>query len=168
MFKEEWKPVPGYDKLYWVSDQGRVRSLKHGKVRILKTSRTRDGYLQVGLCKNGKNKTFRVHRLVWFVFVGPIPEGYEINHINECRTDNRLVNINLMTRTENNNWGGHNERMRASLSRTVLQYSQEGELLYVYESLKQAAEATGYSKGYLSDTCNGKFSSCHGFVWKYA
>ena len=46
---EYWIPIPGYIGLYDVSNFGRVRSLKYGKVRILKPSKKTDGYLQVQL-----------------------------------------------------------------------------------------------------------------------
>ena len=33
---EKWKEIDGYDGMYQVSDLGRVRSLKFGKVRVLR------------------------------------------------------------------------------------------------------------------------------------
>lgn len=90
---EYWKPIPGYEGLYLVSDLGRIKSLNYrrtGKEQVLKPVKDRDGYLRIDLCNDGKVK-FKVHRLVWFAFNGPIPEGYEINHINEIPWDNRCV-----------------------------------------------------------------------------
>lgn len=42
-----------------------------------------------------------VHRIVYETFVGDIPEGYEIDHVNSVRDDNRLINLQLLTHVEN-------------------------------------------------------------------
>jgi hypothetical protein len=42
-----------------------------------------------------------VHRLIWMHFNGPIPEGYEINHINRMKADNRIENLELSTPSGN-------------------------------------------------------------------
>ena len=168
---ERWRTVPGFEGKYEVSDFGRVRSLSYKggtKTMILSLARTRDGYLRARLNKNSKTYHRLVSRLVYEAFVGPIPEGMQVNHINEDKTDNRLENLNLMTPKENNNWGTHNERMKKALSRPVSQYDRDGKLIKRYKSLKSAVEKTGYSKGYLSDCCKGRFKICHGYMWKYA
>jgi len=45
----------------------------------------------------------RVHRIIYETFVGPIPDGYEIDHINTIKTDNRLENLRIVTHKENCN-----------------------------------------------------------------
>ena len=57
-------------------------------------------YFDVYLSK-GKIKHYRSHRFICEAIKGPIPEGYEINHINKCKTDNRIENLELLTHTEN-------------------------------------------------------------------
>jgi hypothetical protein len=57
------------------------------------------GYLQVRTCVG----MVGIHRLVYETFVCEIPQGYEIDHINTIRTDNRLVNLKLCTHKENIN-----------------------------------------------------------------
>ena len=73
MKKEYWKPVVGYEGLYEVSNWGRVKSIpRNGTVkyaRILKPVTNRYGYSYVILCKNGKVKSFLVHRLVAEAFI---------------------------------------------------------------------------------------------------
>ena len=49
------------------------------------------------------SKMFRVHRGVYETFVGEIPEGYVIDHINTIRDDNRMENLRLVTPAENSN-----------------------------------------------------------------
>lgn len=104
LIQEEWKPVRGYIGLYDASNFGRIRSLKFGKVKILKPFGKKD-YLRIELNKDGKRKRYSVHRLVYEAFNGEIPEGMQVNHINEIKTDNSLWNLNLMTPKENSNYG---------------------------------------------------------------
>lgn len=49
-----------------------------------------------------KGKKFRVHRIIWEMHNGPIPDGYEIDHINRVRNDNRISNLRLATSHEQN------------------------------------------------------------------
>jgi hypothetical protein len=108
---ELWKPVVGYEGLYEVSDQGRVRSLPgkrwNGRAWITKKGCLRSlpickqGYPVVDLKHLGKRKTFKVHTLVLTAFVGPRPEGYECRHLNGNRTDARLCNLAWGTPSQN-------------------------------------------------------------------
>lgn len=118
MRTEIWKDVIEYEGLYQVSNFGRVKSLNYGrsgKERILKQVLDGDGYYCVLLYKNGKRKRFSVHRLIVMTFIGPITKGLVVNHINECRTDNRLENLEICTIRENSIHGTANARRSASL-----------------------------------------------------
>lgn len=95
---ERWKPIFGYNGLYEVSDLGRVRSLKFGKVRVLRPGKDRGGYLLVVLCKDGKTSTRKVHRLVAQAFIENDDETKtQINHINECKSENKVSNLEYCT-----------------------------------------------------------------------
>lgn len=110
MNPEEWRPVPGYEGIYSVSDLGNVRievKRRYSNLRAgqqVKPGRDRDGYFHIGLSTTGSHeqrRLFKVHRLVWEAFCGPIPPGLQINHKNGVRDDNRLENLELMTCGEN-------------------------------------------------------------------
>ena len=61
-----------------------------------------DGYKQFKAYHEGGCVTpYYVHRFVYEYFNGIIPKGYQINHINEDKTDNRLENLELVTQKEN-------------------------------------------------------------------
>lgn len=112
---EQWKPVPGYEGKYEVSDQGRVRSvdalvpynhwrsgarllrLKRGK--LLPTQRINSGYLIVHMHKDNKREAKTVHRLVASVFVEG--GGREVNHHNGDKTDNRATNLEWSSSKDN-------------------------------------------------------------------
>lgn len=167
---EIWKDIPNYEGLYQVSNLGRVKSLKRAyrvKERILKPLITRNGYYQVGLCKNSNEKFYQVHRLVYEAFNGPIPEGLQVNHISERKSDNRLLNLNLMTPKENTNYGTGIERRAKSKSKPVLQFTLEDILIKEYSSTKQAERETGFSHQNICACCNGKYKTAYNFKWKY-
>jgi hypothetical protein len=82
-----------------VSDHGRVRSLKSG--RILKQTSTRKGYKTVSLSRHPEVGFYRIHRLVLDSFVRPRREKEECRHLNGDPADNRLENICWGTAIEN-------------------------------------------------------------------
>ena len=98
--KNIWRQVP-YFPDYLISDVGEVRSLKWGRDRLMKPI-TRQGYLRVGLCIDGKVEIKTVHQLVLLAFVGPRSSGMEVRHLNGIRSDNRLENLKYGTKKENN------------------------------------------------------------------
>lgn len=180
---EEWRDIKDYEGKYQVSNFGRVKSLerfKKGKndslasvkEKILKPQINHRGYYQVELCKNSKVRFYSVHRLVFEAFNGTIPEGLQVNHINEIKTDNRLSNLNLMTPKENTNWGtaierAAKKRINGKKSKPVLQYGLQDNLIKEYPSIHQAARETGFNQGHISECCNGKRKTAHGFKWRY-
>lgn len=102
---ENWKPVVGYEGLYDVSDQGRVRRSpltgSYNAGQLLHTSKVRSGYWRVRLSKGGIAITYMVHGLVAAAFIGPRPEGYEVNHIDGDKANSKLSNLEIVTRSEN-------------------------------------------------------------------
>lgn len=166
MSEDIWRPVVGYEGLYEVSNTGRVRSLydaRHQKYRVkeLKPGANRYGYLMVGLHKNGKQKLHTVHSLVMAAFVGPRPEGYDVNHIDECKSNNRVENLEYCTRRENNNHGTHNERSAIGRSMPVLEYGAFSDLAWhrCWPSTKEAERSGEYNSSGIASCCNGKLKT---------
>lgn len=73
---------------------------KQDKLVLCKQSNDKNGYK---LCTDYKHKCFRVHKAVYETFVGEIPYGYEIDHINTVRDDNRAENLRAVTHKDNDN-----------------------------------------------------------------
>lgn len=109
---EAWKDIRGYERLYQVSSKGRVKSLERYRERtdgvlmkinerILKLSFSHTGYLKVDLTREGKRKTFLVHRLVALTFI-PNPESkQEVNHKDGNKQLNEVNNLEWHTKSEN-------------------------------------------------------------------
>lgn len=108
---EQWKDIKGYEGLYKISNHGRVKSLRriikgkgNGSVkndRIKKANPNKRGYIRVNLCKRNKRLQHSVHRLVALAFI-PNPENKPgVNHISGIKTDNRSVNLEWCTPSEN-------------------------------------------------------------------
>lgn len=99
---EDIKWIPDYEGRYAVTSQGRVSSaLQHNGTpgRWLKPRLTPDGYHQVALYRDKRTYYRYIHRLVWEAFRGKIQSGYEIDHHNGVKIDNRLENLNCLSRS---------------------------------------------------------------------
>lgn len=94
---ELWRPIPGYEGVYDVSDAGRIRTVKTGLIRCGSTSPNQP-YPSLFL---GRGDQRYVHDLVAAVFIGPKPAGMDTMHGNDCPTDNRAVNLSYGTRQQN-------------------------------------------------------------------
>jgi hypothetical protein len=110
---ESWRPVPGFEETYSVSDLGRIRSedraavTRSGARRRYKGQPIRPcanpkGYLFVRMNVDGVKTIRYVSVTVLTTFVGPRPDGMEACHNNGDRSDNRLVNLRWDTSSENN------------------------------------------------------------------
>lgn len=169
---EEWRDIPGYEGLYQVSDLGRVKSLgndKSRKEKILRSSKNgKYGYLQVALCKDGVRKICYVSLLVWEAFNGPVPEGYEVNHNDEVKTNNKLENLSLMSHKANCGWGSRNRRISKSKSKMVEQHTLDGTHICTWFNTIGVERELGYEQGNISKCCNGRRKTAYGYIWKYA
>ena len=85
---------------YRVFDDGSI--LRKDGTGFLKSAYNHKGYKHVGIYMEGKNRTTTVHKIVTLVFLGERPEGYEVNHKNGIRDDNRLSNLEYLTKGQNN------------------------------------------------------------------
>lgn len=116
MIKEIWRPIKGYENLYEISNHGRIKGVdryvkgRYGNLRfqkghIRKATYNNRGYQAIPLCKDGKYKTFLVHRLVAETFI-PNPDNLpEVNHKDENKENNYVDNLEWCTRKYNMNYG---------------------------------------------------------------
>ena len=159
MRKEIWKPVEGYEKLYEISNLGRVKSLKYGKERILKPEKDKYGYLRVQLWRDGKYKMFLAHRLVAIAFI-PNPKGFEqVNHLDEVKTNNCAENLEFCDAKYNSNYGTRTKRQAAARSKAVetSKYEDFREICLRFSSTSEAGR-NGYNQSAVAACCRGCFN----------
>lgn len=192
--EEVWKDIKGYENLYQVSNFGRVRSLGH--YTLMKNGRTRyhkgkiiiphhysNGYLFVCLSKNGIHKQILLHRLVLITFVEK-KSGYEVNHIDENKENNRLDNLEWVTHKYNCQYGTRNIRAKENSDfsgeknpmfgksgelnpRSQKVFALLGDWTITFPSVKFAARHIGMSPGYMGNVVAHKRPSnrLKGLLW---
>lgn len=172
--KEIWKSIENYPN-YMVSNMGRVKRIEgydsaghYRKEKFLSLKTTKDGYYKCTLCKDGKLKYFRVHRLVAKHFI-PNPENKPyVDHINTNRTDNRVENLRWCTQQENHNNPLSLINHKNASSIAIIQYTKDGKMLRKWDSATEAAEELNLYHQSISKCCKGKLKSTGGYIWKYA
>lgn len=162
--EEIWKTIEDCPE-FMVSNLGRVKSLKRGKEKILSQWITRRGYLEVPISnKNGYRKQYSVHRLVATHFI-PNPNNLpEVNHKDECKTNNCVDNLEWCDRKYNANYGKHSPKI--ILSKPVIQYSLDGYMLKVWDSASDAQREIPKNQK-ICECCQGKRNKSGGYKWKY-
>jgi hypothetical protein len=100
---EDWRDVVGYEGLYQVSDLGRVRSLRFGKVKLLTRLYDKDGYWRIGLWNGQRQINYKVHRLVALAFMPEKQNALhrEVAHMDGDRENARLDNLKWVSKIEN-------------------------------------------------------------------
>lgn len=182
---EEWKAVEGYEGLYEVSTEGRVKSLNWrgtGEEKCIFLKRHNRGYLQVELAGGNKKKTFLVHRLVAKAFVEN-PNGFHlVNHKDEDKTNNRAENLewcnysynvlySLPKRKKWNNGVSQRKGCRlhgANNGKRVAQTTLSGEPVKEWPDSRTIFLETGMSDWSISECCRGNRKTAYGFKWHYA
>lgn len=153
----EWKPlkINNLEKRYEVSNNGAIRDINTNK--IFKGS-LRNGYVRYRL----DGKQYSAHRLVYQMFVGEIPNGYVIDHINGNRSDNRLENLRCITQSENMynaQKNGHKGQKK------VAQYDKSDNFIKEWPSFTAAAKEYGVTYAAIASAARRNGTSC-GFKWK--
>lgn len=163
--KEIWMPIPGYEGLYEISTEGRVKSLCSGRWHtemIRKGVRDKNGYLTVNLKKDGRYICAKVHRLVATTFIDN-PNGYpHVNHKDCDKTNNSVTNLEWCTAAYNNAY-----KDKYKCTNKAVKQIHDGVIINTYESIRLASKATGTNETCISMVLHGKRKKAGGYEWAY-
>lgn len=179
--KVVYKDIPGYEEFYYADSNGNIYSkdrfhntsqggfIKKG--RMLKPFKNNRGYLNVSLCGNNGQKTEKVHRLIAKTFLDNPNNYQEINHKNEIKDDNRVINLEWCDRLYNMNYGTIRSRLSEHADsknrvKPIVRLNKNGDVIRKYESITSVKE-DGFDPSYVLKVCRGTKQEAYGFVWKY-
>ena len=175
---EEWRDIKGYKGKYQISNMGRVKSLErtvwynggHYKKseKILKANPDRYGYLYVVLCKDGKDKKCKIHRLVAQAFLPNTSNLPDVNHKDENKQNNYVENLEWCSKLYNNTYNGRAKKVGKKNSKPVYSVSKESGLVTYWESSKEAGRILGISSSHICRCLKGNLKSTGGFYFFYA
>ena len=185
--QEIWKDIEWYRWDYQISNLWWVKSLKFWKCKILKYWKSNSGYLYVILVLWWKKNKYRVNRLVALAFIPNPDNKSQVNHINGIKNDNRVVNLEWVTASENmkhayrlwlktstkNNpfifnhpskwkfWKDHFN------SKVINQYNKEFEFIREWDSWINVYRELWISRQNISNCCKWRVKTAWWFIWKY-
>ncbi len=186
MKKEVFRDVLGYEGLYQVSNYGRVKSLERKNIfycglrkehlerptkeKILNYNKSNRGYLQVCLTKDGKSKTYTVHRLVAKAFLPNLKNKKQVNHIDGNKENNSIDNLEWVTSSENNKHAFITGLNKPHNMRKVNQYDLQGNFIKRWNSITDFLKENNLNlkNSNITTCCKGKRKNAYGFIWKYA
>jgi hypothetical protein len=158
--------ISGYPD-YIVTSEGEIYSRKYKTPRRLKTHINRGGYERVGLCRDGKQKLFLVHDIVAETFIPNPGRKPYVNHKDENKLNNAVDNLEWCTASENNTYGTRLVRIAESKKKKVVQLDFLGNVIQIWESQTDAANALGLNKRNINQCLRGRRKRCGGFGWRY-
>lgn len=174
---ELWKDIKGYEGLYQVSNEGRVKSLNYkrtGKEKTLCPKKHNKGYLQIQLMNGDRNKTYTIHRLVAEAFIEN-PNNYPcVNHKDEDKQNNNVDNLEWCTQKYNMQYyyirNGVITRNHKCTKWTqkVVQLDNEGNAIRYWDNVAQIVKENRYNNTSIVECCNGKRKSAYGYKWEFA
>ena len=189
--QEIWKDIKGYEGLYQISNLGNLISIKHNTIKPIIVSKNQK-YLRNNLWKDGKYKTFSIHRLVAEAFL-PNPNNFTVvNHKDGNKLNNRVDNLEWCTQSYNvkesyrlglqkiltppmkEDYVPWNKGKKMSTDyiqknyplKKVNQYSLNNDFIKCWGSISQAEKELGIT--HISSCCRGKRKSAGNYIWRYA
>ena len=180
---EQWKDIPNYEGFYQISNNGKVRSLDryvkrkgHGVVflngGIRPSNKNKNGYLQIGLSKNGETKRFYIHRLVAQLFLENPLNLNEVNHLDHNKENNCVENLEWTTHKDNLIYTCKNGKMDNFKRPVYMLKMYSDEIIMEYPSIRQAVRELKLplksATINITSCCRGKCKSSYGYSWKYS
>ena len=156
------KQIPGYEN-YKISENGIVYSSYIR--RIKRTSLHRQGYLMVGLSKDGIETKLLIHRLVALTHLKN-PNDYKyVNHKDGNKKNNHISNLEWVTSSENQKHAYKNGlkiASRKTINNKILIDKSNG---IFYNSIKEASKVVGLNQSHLAQMLRGQISNKTNLVY---
>ena len=193
--------IEGYENIkdcYWISNSNEDKIINKNTGKQMKIGFDKDGYPMINLrTKDGKKKTYKIHVLKAKAFIfGPNPLGVNlVRHLNDVKTDNRLINLAFGTQLNNMRdcMRNGNYNYEAAVRGAKIGGKKTGaknfaiigkktgakngkkrskpikcvETGIIYSSAHEASRQTGINQGHISLCCNGKRQTAGGFHWEF-
>lgn len=138
--------------VYKVDDEGNIH--KRQGEGFLKQRLNVDGYKMVVIRPSRtKFKEYKVHRVIWEAFNGPIPEDLEVDHKNDDRKDNRLTNLQLLS---------HAANVEKAWAKNWKVVNPVGEVIEVF-NLSKFCRENGLDQGTMMKVMSGKRNQHKGY-----
>ena len=160
------RDIPGYEGLYKIREDGVVIRNNGAELRGNINSY---GYRVVRLSKNGRQKDYKVHRLLAAAFVDnpdPILKNC-VNHIDGDKQNNSLGNLEWVSKGENNRHAV-DVLGRDKAERAVIQETLSGQFVALWRNATLAAGSVSGNQMCVSACCKGTAFSAYGYAWRYA
>lgn len=159
----DYRFINGCSDRYVINANGELFfKTKKGYSRM-RTLIDHSGYEYTQLRVNGKKKTALIHRLVYQAFVGMVPSGLELDHIDGCKLNNSLSNLRLLTHKENCNNPSTKVKRASRIIHPIIDLSDGT----IYKNARQAAEAVGCHINSVLQCCRGKRRSAGGHTFAF-
>jgi hypothetical protein len=142
-----------------VSDCGNIKV--NGIIK--KPYKDKNGYLIVVINK----KQYKVHRLVALTFIDNPYNKKEVNHKDMNKENNNVSNLEWNTHLENMQHAFRNKNIGMSRNKKIVQHKLDGEVIKVWNSIKEATETLNISTGNISKCCRGKINRTGIYKWSY-
>lgn len=152
---------------YIIYNDGKLFSIKSGK--FIKPKHYTGGYLQYSLRINGKDKVYKVHRLVAKYFVNnPNPDKYnEVNHKDENKENNCAYNLEWCDRKYNVHYSKTWKKISILNQIQVAKCDIDThEVIQTYPSIRIAAKENNCTEQNIGQVIRGVQLSAKGYYWK--
>lgn len=182
-----WKPLPWYFiphsniPLIEISDKGDIKTFRFKEPFVMRDYVNGNWYRYFQFTLNKKRHTLTTHKAVALTFLGELPQGYEINHKDWDKENNKLSNLEYITRSENMkhayktglktplSWETHHFYGKTwkdfHLSTPVAQYTPDNKLVKIHNSMADIKRELWYNQSHISKSIKQN-KQAYWFIWK--